>query len=238
MASGMLLVHCKVFLVAHGSLRTVACMPAPGDPGTLLRQARLNAALSIRALGKRSGVSPSTISRIEAGRSDPTVGMLVRLLEAAGSELVLSTREAPAPQLQSLHDSLEVSARGDRVDWTRLRAFLDYLTLHPEYVADAILDAPRPSGSALLDNLLAGIAETLADEQGISRPSWTAQVPPLDKGWAAPGTARTLQASREATPGALALRGLTIGRTSLWRAHTSTAESAPPPGAGSLEGGL
>jgi transcriptional regulator with XRE-family HTH domain len=46
----------------------------------------LSAGLSIRALASRAGVASSTVWRIEAGRLDPTVGMLDRLLEAATEE--------------------------------------------------------------------------------------------------------------------------------------------------------
>jgi len=187
------------------------------DPATLLRETRLKAELSIRALGKRAGVSPSTISRIETRQMDPTVGMLTQLLESAGRGLELAIADAPAPRLSALTNAWESSARGDRVDWTRLRAFLDYLTLNPEHVAGAIQATPRPSGSALLDNLLAGIAETLADEHAIARPTWTSQVPPLSDSWTTPGTPRTKEAARAATPAALAARGMTLARTSLWR---------------------
>ena len=187
------------------------------DPASMLRETRLEADLSVRALGKRAGVSPSTIWRIEAGRMDPTVGMLTQLLESAGRGLDLVIADAAVPRLRALADAWEGSARGDRIDWTRLRAFLDHVALHPEEVAAAITPAPRPSGSALLDNLLAGIAETLADEQAIGSPVWTAQVPPLDVAWTTPGTPRSQEVARAATPAALAARGMTLAHTSLWR---------------------
>lgn len=184
------------------------------EPPALLREVRREAGLSVRALGKKAGVSPSTISRIEAGRMDPTVGMLTHLLESAGRGLDLVIPETGVPRLKELSDAWEGSAR---VDWTRLRAFLDYLALHPDRIGGAIRDAPQPSGSALLDNLLAGIAETLADEQSMARPAWTSQVAPLADAWTTPGTPRSQRAARATTPAALAARGLTLARTSLWR---------------------
>ena len=193
-------------------------MLTPVDAATLLRKTRLEADLSVRALGKRAGVSPSTISRIEGGRMDPTVGMLRQLLESAGRGLELVVADAGVQRLTSLTDAWERSVRGDRIDWTRLRAFLDHLALQPEQSAKAIAAAPRPSGSALVDNLLAGIAETVADEQAIARPAWTARVPPLAEAWTTPGTPRTQDAARATTPAALAARGLTLSRSSLWRA--------------------
>lgn len=151
---------------------------------------------------------------------DPTVGMLTQLLESAGRGLELAIADAPALRLRALTNAWKSSAGGDRVDWTRLRAFLDYLALNPEQIAGAIQAPPRPSGSALMDNLLAGIAETLADEHAMARPTWTSQVPPLDDPWTTPGTPRTQESARATTPAALAARGLTLARTSLWRDAT------------------
>ena len=187
------------------------------DTPTLLREARRQARVSIRALSARAGVSASTVSRIEAGRMDPTVGMLTRLLDSIGYELDLTTRASTTPTLASLTDAWESSPRGDVIDWTRLRAFLDHLRLHPEDTAGSIRTAPESSGSALLDNLLAGIAETLADEASLPRPDWTGRIPGLRDAWSTPGTPRTREAARVSTPPALASRGLTLARSSLWR---------------------
>lgn len=55
-----------------------------GASSSELRAARLRAGLSIRELAIRADVAASTVWRIEAGRIDPTVGMLGRLLRAAG----------------------------------------------------------------------------------------------------------------------------------------------------------
>lgn len=52
-------------------------------PGSQVQGARLAAGLSIRQLAERAHVAASTVWRIEAGRLDPTVGMLTRLLDAA-----------------------------------------------------------------------------------------------------------------------------------------------------------
>jgi transcriptional regulator with XRE-family HTH domain len=52
--------------------------------------ARRQAGLSQRALAAATGVSPSTIARIEKGRMEPTVALLTCLVEACGLELRLS----------------------------------------------------------------------------------------------------------------------------------------------------
>jgi len=195
----------------------VAYMVTRMDTATLVREARHEAGLSIRALSARAGVSPATVSRIEAGRMDPTVGMLMRLLDSAGCTIELTRRTPITPPLASLADSWTSSSRGDIIDWTRLRAWLDEIALHPDETRIVILTSPAPSGSQLLDNLLAGIAETLADESGLDRPEWTNRVPALTQEWTTPGTAKIRAAARKSTPPALAARGLTLARTSLWR---------------------
>lgn len=59
--------------------------------------------MSARELAAESGVSPSTVTRIERGELNPTLAMLERLLEASGSELeVIVFPRAPRPTLARL----------------------------------------------------------------------------------------------------------------------------------------
>jgi transcriptional regulator with XRE-family HTH domain len=53
----------------------------------ICREARRRAGVSQRELAKRAGVSPSTVTRIERGRMEPTFDLLTRLVEACGQEL-------------------------------------------------------------------------------------------------------------------------------------------------------
>ncbi len=89
--------------------------------------------------------------------------------------------------------------------------------LHPEQVETAIARRPPKSGSLMVDALLAGIAEKLADDAGLLRPSWTRHVPVLSEEWLSPGTPRMQAAFRAATPPQLLRRGLLIDARSLWR---------------------
>ncbi|MEP7215761.1 MAG: helix-turn-helix transcriptional regulator [Anaerolineaceae bacterium] len=184
---------------------------------TLVRDARASAGLSLRSLAERAGVATSTVLRIEAGQVDPTVGMLARLVGAAGQELEVATRRSPGPEIASLADAWKESTRGDRPDWTRLRAFVDHLTLHPEQKAAATLRMPAPSGSAVMDTLLAGIAEKICNDAGLPRPPWVRRVPPLPQQWVTPGTPGMQKAAKAATPRELAARGLSIDEHSVWR---------------------
>ncbi|MGK2888025.1 MAG: helix-turn-helix domain-containing protein, partial [Rhodococcus sp. (in: high G+C Gram-positive bacteria)] len=57
------------------------------DAALLVRSARERAQMSARDLAAASGVSTSTVTRIERGEVNPTVVMLERLLQASGNQL-------------------------------------------------------------------------------------------------------------------------------------------------------
>ncbi len=67
------------------------------------------------------------------------------------------------------------------------------------------------------DNLLAGIAEKVADDAGAPRPAWTKRIPKLSETWESLGTPRTRASAAAATPHQLAARHLVIPEGSLWR---------------------
>ena len=188
------------------------------DAAEVLHFARKDAELTVRELAERAGVAASTVSRIERRQMDPTVGMLARLIAAAGLELELRSLHTYRGNFGALADALEVDPDGTtHPDWTRLRAVLDYLYLHPTLTQAAIADKPEPSGSELLDNLLAGIAEKLSDDAELPRPSWTAEIPGLSRPWCTPATPRMHAAAQSATPPQLAARGFVLASNSLWR---------------------
>lgn len=62
------------------------------DPSSLLRYARDKARLSQRELGRRAGVSQTTISLIEDGKTSPRFSTLDRLLDICGFELEIVPR--------------------------------------------------------------------------------------------------------------------------------------------------
>lgn len=57
------------------------------DPAAILRRARTDAGLSLRALAERAGTSHSAVAGYEAGRKVPSIPTLERLLRAAGYRL-------------------------------------------------------------------------------------------------------------------------------------------------------
>jgi len=176
----------------------------------------------VRELARLADVSFTTISRIETGAMDPTVGTLHRILDAAGRELHLAVEPSRQhrPALADLADAFTDSAAGARPDWTRLRSFLDFLARHPDDVARAITARPH-SSSRLMSALLAGIAEKLADDHRIPRPGWTHTAPKMRPDWTPPATPRMREEYRKRAPRQLLDRGLVIDANSLWRDRTT-----------------
>jgi transcriptional regulator with XRE-family HTH domain len=190
-----------------------------GSAAALVREARAKAGLSCRALAKRAGVTASTISRIEEGLMDPTFTMLTRVLGAAGQVLRSTCDDLEAtPSLARLGDAWKAGREGAKVDWTRLRGFLDWLSLHPEQTEAAIATPPARTGTPL-DVLLAGMAEKLADDAGIPRPRWSAAVPALEQPWEPPGTPRMIAEAKRTTPEPLKRRNMVLAEQDLWRVH-------------------
>jgi transcriptional regulator with XRE-family HTH domain len=188
--------------------------------GELVRQAREDAGLSRSALAARAGVPTSTVSRIEAGSSDPTLTMLSRLIAAAGHHLsVTLDKAAPSHELaiESLTEAYSPGVKVRKVNWARVRGFLDQLAERPEFTADAIASPPHRTGDPAFDTLLAGIAEKLADDAGVPRPRWTRSVPPSPTPWETPGTPARVQRARAAAPTQLAARNVWIAAQDLWR---------------------
>lgn len=171
----------------------------------------------MRELAARAGVAGSTITRIQAGVVDPTVHTLARVLAAAGYELRLSAARADAqgaPQLTDLVGAWTHRHGEVRLDWPCWRGLLDSLALHPELVPEAIYPSPPPSGDRVVDTLLAAVAEKLADDFALPRPTWTRTVPPLDVPYHPPVIRPDAQ---HKVPPQLNARGLLIDTPSLWR---------------------
>ncbi len=149
---------------------------------------------------------------------DPTVTMLSRVVSAAGRQLDLGYIESPeTPSIAGLADAWFQTPRGTTIDWTRLRGFLDWLRLHPELATEAIAAPPARTCSELLDNLLAGIAEKVADDAGTLRPRWCSAVPALHLPWRSPGTPRMNTAAKAAAPYQLKTRNVLVATRDLWR---------------------
>jgi transcriptional regulator with XRE-family HTH domain len=94
-------------------------------PNTLVRELRVAAGLSQRALAGRAGTSQPAVARYERGTSTPSWETLQRLAGACGQRVRISAEAVPDP-----HD---VELAGQLLRLTpeeRLRALRRYARLH------------------------------------------------------------------------------------------------------------
>lgn len=72
--------------------------------GDLLREARVRAGLSQRALARRARTSQSVVARIESGGTSPSWQTALRLLRSSGFELHAELRPLQVGRSHMLHD--------------------------------------------------------------------------------------------------------------------------------------
>ena len=64
-----------------------------GEAGGLIRKRRMSLRIDQRTLSEISGIAVHTLSNIEAGKGNPTVATLDRVLDALGMELRIQIKE-------------------------------------------------------------------------------------------------------------------------------------------------
>jgi len=186
--------------------------------GSFVRQERAALGLSTRELATLAGVAYPTISRIEHGHEQPRWATMTKIAAVFGKRLDPSFTETKTPTVADLAPCWSRDAHGDPLpNWTRWRALADHLAFHPELTGAAIRPTPSPSGSLIVDNLLAATAEKLADDVGIRRPSWTKRYPPLREPWHTPGTPRMRAGAAARTPPQFAARNMLLPVDAIWR---------------------
>lgn len=135
-----------------------------------------------------------------ADRADPAADVAIEALWPGSVEVVRIA---------------DVRARGGQVPYPALRGVVDWIDRHPQLAERAIGDRPPPTGDAGIDSLLAGVAETIAQDHGLDLPGWTASVraAPLE----VLGTIDSEDDHWNEVPAPLAARGLGFRRETFWR---------------------
>ena len=192
------------------------------SPAAWIREERTRLGLSTRDLAHLAGVSYPTISRIENGHEEPRWHTLEKIFEVLGHTLTFTANTHQHTRLADLSDAwIEDARHAHHPDWTRLRGLADQLKLQPALIAQAIMPEPPRSQSAIMNALLAGMAEKLADDAGITRPSWTRKRPPLTEPWSIATRPSKRAEAEAATPIQFLHRKLLIPETTIWRNRDS-----------------
>ncbi|MGH9918387.1 MAG: hypothetical protein ACRD6W_05905, partial [Nitrososphaerales archaeon] len=144
--------------------------------------------------------------------------MLERLVAAAGQRLEVSAGGwRITPSIAELSDTWQETPHGERIDWTRIRGFVDWMRLHPDRLEAAIAAPPPRTKSPQLDNLLAAVAEKSADDLGRRRPRWCSAVAPLAEPWRSRGTPRMTERAAQSSPSQFKERNIWLAEDNLWR---------------------
>ena len=213
--------HCAVGIYLPFELLATT-LTTMDSAASLIRRERKALGLSTRHLAALAGISYSTISRIENGHEEPQWATMQKMAAALGKSCSFEEGRS----FTRLADLAEpVDGTVDREpDWTRLRGFVDQIALHPELTAAATADPPPASGSSLIDNLLAAIAEKLASDIGIRPAAWAAMIEPLDTPWEAPGTPRRRAMAAAHIPPEFAARNIMLSSSAIWRKRAMATE--------------
>lgn len=91
--------------------------------GRLVARARHEVGLSQAALAERAGTTQAVVSRLEAGKVEPSLSTLSRLLLACGQVLQLSTVPWEPDEARQLEESLAMTP-GERADRNRRQTAL------------------------------------------------------------------------------------------------------------------
>ena len=183
---------------------------------TLLHEVRESAGLSRGCLSPACGSCHINGFEGRRRRLRSTIEMLHRLVAAGGCDLRLEAAPIARGSIAALTDIWPAGARSNEIDWTRLRAFLDRLDRHPSRLAEAI-DTPPARNHPQVDNLLAGVAEKVADDGGCLRPRWTATVDALQAPWYPISTPAMRKQITAHTPPQLSARRMFVAEGDLWR---------------------
>jgi uncharacterized protein len=138
--------------------------------GSLLRRARRSAGLSQAELAFKASVAQSVISAYEAGRRQPSLPTLAKLIDAAGADLVVDIQQQP-PELSRLSGPVGRRVRRKRRDLVAAAAAHDVTNLRvfgsvargedrPDSDVDLLVDLPPHMG-------LLGLGQVQADLEAI-----------------------------------------------------------------------
>jgi transcriptional regulator with XRE-family HTH domain len=185
----------------------------------LVRSMRTDAGLSLRALADAAGVATSTVHRIERGDLNPTVEVLQRLAEAAGSRLVVAAEPDSARSMVGLANAIRGDlALGDHTMPVRRAAELaarfesaDAQTRHRMVAAD-----PPSTGDERWDAFVGALAEWLTVRHGMDAPEWSRRSERyLDYGWWVTPMASLHAWEYAGSPASFKTRGVYLHRESL-----------------------
>lgn len=193
------------------------CMNWDTVAGETLRQRRIVAGLSQRALAARSGVKQTAIARIETHRSQPTLPVLGRLLDALDIELqpveIPVLEQGIAVQVAKEVKVILSTAGLSRNDLSE--AFRAVVGIVDEFQRSSANDfrrsvtsPPASTGLRGFDALIASLVEDLSEQAQVGPPSWVNDEWRFADGWFTSGIPSLRSAAISASPPAFRRHGV------------------------------
>jgi predicted nucleotidyltransferase/DNA-binding XRE family transcriptional regulator len=152
------------------------------DAGLLLREARLRAGLSQSELARRVGVTQSVVSEYEAGKREPALPTLAKLIAGTGHDLTVGLQPSD-PIVKGLPDSplgrrlrrhrRALIAAVDRAGGSNLRVFGSVARGEdsPDSDVDLLVDLPDGTGLFALLGLEGELERLLKVRVDLATPS-------------------------------------------------------------------
>lgn len=140
--------------------------------GTVIHGVRADKQWSQRELARRCGVAQPSISDIESGERDTTVGKLEQILRPAGYRLVAipTTRPTVADWAASLRGTGADSSGVVRKSLVQISD--DLAAARPTTCIALCLTPPAPTGDRRIDAALAALVETALTARHLPVPDW------------------------------------------------------------------
>lgn len=145
------------------------------DAGDLLRTARADAGWSQRELARRSGVAQPSISDIESGVRDTSVGKIGRLLHAAGYTLVAVPTVRPSVAEWALRLARLLRDDPGAVEKSLVQLADDLASVDAATRVALCAAPPPPTSNRAIDAVMAALVEHVLVTDRLPVPAWVHQ---------------------------------------------------------------
>ena len=183
----------------------------------LLITARRQSGLTQAQMAKIAKTTQSAIAAYEAGRREPTVPVLQRMLEATGHNLVIAF-EADENIYRIADLARDIRKTPAKNGERRLRLVFEFLrdVSESQQLSLRFAVEPMATGDRRFDALLAAITEDSCVRGGVAPPSWVfANKRFLDEAWWVSNLKSARAQALVNTPASFRLRGVMIDRHDL-----------------------
>lgn len=186
------------------------------NAAALLAQTRRGARLTQAQLGDIAGITQEAISRAEREKQDLTVGVLGRLVHAAGWRLIAVPTQSGTVADAAYGCSKMIEQGNEDGAYRCVIQLADWLAA--EHGAGRVVltfAPPVPTGDARYDAFIAGVVEYRLNQEGLPRPDWITADTVLPHLWFVDEFTAGDQAVIDATPRELRDRGVIIDAVEL-----------------------